>query len=96
MALDPPLDGWTDISLENLILRIQDYAGPKGYAVVKARTKQFKSSGLDRKVWIRCDRGGEEEKYSKSMGKRITSSRLNKCLFMLIAQRTNTGELLSD
>ena len=39
MALDPPPDGWTDISLDNLILRIQSYTGPKGYAVVKARTK---------------------------------------------------------
>lgn len=38
MALDPPPDGWTDISLDALILRIQQHASPQGYAVVKART----------------------------------------------------------
>ena len=49
MALDLPPDDWTDISLDALILRVQQHAGPQGYAVVKARTVAFKD-GLPRKT----------------------------------------------
>ena len=59
MALDPPPDDWTDISLDTLILRIQQFAGPQGYAVLKGRTVAFKKDGLVRKVWLRCDPGGQ-------------------------------------
>ena len=36
----PPSD-WTDSSLDTLVLHIQEYAGPQGYAVVKGLTKRF-------------------------------------------------------
>ena len=73
MALEPPPDGWTDVSINALILRVQKHAQSQGYAIVKGRTESFKD-GVIRKAWIRCDRGGEPEKNSKSTGKRITSS----------------------
>ena len=88
----PPAD-WKDTLLDSLILRIQRYAGPQGYAVVKGRTKKFKKTKLDRRAWIRCDRGGKPEKNSKSTGKRITDSVLIDCPFKIIAWRTTEEEI---
>lgn len=95
MALDPPPDDWTDSSLDSLMLRIQEHAGSQGYAVVKARTVAFKDK-LVRKAWLRCDHGGKPEKNSKSMGKRLTSSRLDNCPFEAIAQRTRIHGIETD
>ena len=66
--LQPPPADWQDALLDSLILRIQRYAGPQGYAVVKERTKKFKKTKLDRRAWIQCNRGGKPEKklYSDS------------------------------
>ena len=72
---------------------MQQYAGPQGYAVLKARTKKFKKTKLDRRAWIRCDRGGKPEKNSKSKGKRITDSRLMDCPFLIIAARPTESDL---
>ena len=65
MHLQPPPADWEDALLDSLIYRIQRYAGPQGYAVVKGRTKKFKKTKLDRRAWIRCDRGGKPEKNSQ-------------------------------
>ena len=43
MILAPLPDGWTDTSLDAFILRIQEHAGPEDYAVVKARTLQWRA-----------------------------------------------------
>ena len=96
MVLSPPPDGWTDVSLDGLILRVQQHAGSEGYAVVKARTAVFKKDGLVRKAWIRCDRGGKPEKNSKTTHKRITSSRLDDCPFKAIIQRTRVAGVQTD
>ena len=56
MALAPPPDDWTDTSLDTLILRIQQHAGPQGYAVLKGRIVAFKD-GLVRKAWLRYNNG---------------------------------------
>ena len=94
-GLDPPPDDWADSSLDSLMLRIQEHAGSQGYAVVKARTVAFKDK-LVRKAWLRCDHGGKPEKNSKSMGKRLTSSRLDDCPFEAIAQRTRIEGIETD
>lgn len=60
-------------------VRVQEHAGPEGYAVIKARTVVFKKDELTKKTWIRCDRGGKTEKNSKPTyftPEHITSSRL--------------------
>ena len=95
MVLDPPPIGWTDVDLNALILRIQNYASSQGYAVLKSIIKRFKDD-IVRKAWIRCDRGGNPEKNSKSTGKRITSSRLIDYSFKLIAQRTRIAGVQTD
>ena len=84
MILDSSSNNWTNISIDTLILRINQYAGSQGYAVLKQRIKIFQD-GVVRKIWIRYDRGEKEEKNSKSTGKRITSSRLIDCKFQAIA-----------
>ena len=95
MALEPPPGNWDDTSLDALILCIQQHAGSQGYAVVKGQKVSFKD-GIVRKAWLRCDRGGKPEKNSKSMGKRLTSTRLNDCPFQAIAQRTRVGGVQTD
>ena len=52
---------WTDTSLDDLILRVQQHVGSRGYAVVKGRTVAFKKDKIARKAWLRCDRGGNPE-----------------------------------
>lgn len=55
MPLRPPEDGQ---SFEDLILRVNEGAGPQGYAVVLLRTKKTKL-GVKNKAWIKCDRRGK-------------------------------------
>lgn len=88
MALLPPPEGLTAPTLNDLILRIQQHSGPEGYAVAIARSNPDKY-GVTRKAWIKCDRGG----FRRAKGqKRIATSRLNKCPFMLRASRVlNAG-----
>ena len=93
MPLQPPPEGWQAALLDSLVLRMQQYAGPQGYAVLKARTKKFKKTKVDRRAWIRCDRGGKPEKNSKSKGKRITNSRLIDYPFLIIAARPTKSDL---
>ena len=95
MALAPPPNDWMDTNIDALLLRVNQHAGPEGYAVVKRRSNAFKD-GVPKKVWIRCDRGGKPEKNSKSTGKRHTSSRLMDCPFQAIAQRTRVNGIQTD
>ena len=45
MVLHPPPDGLIDTTLEAFILQIQQYAGPEGYVVTKARTNTRGGAG---------------------------------------------------
>ena len=59
MSLAPPSvsgEVYNDVKL--LIEGLNKHAEPEGYAVVTARFKKFKK-GVDRIVYIRCDRGGK-------------------------------------
>lgn len=85
MNLTPPPEGELYSSLESLVAAINEHAGPEGYAVVIARTKNNKK-GEKRKAWIRCDRGGKHKgPYGQ---KRIHgSSRLSECPLKITAKK---------
>ena len=90
MTLLPPPEGLSDVTRESLIRKVQEHAGPEGYAVVTYRSKQNKK-GVVSKVWLRCTRGG---KIRATAGqKRIhRSSRLNECPFKAVAKRHSDGD----
>ena len=83
-TLLPPEDGLTCPTLDGLVQQVQKHAFTQGYAVVIGRSKNNKK-GERRKAWLRCDRGEKPEKHSKSLDKRVTSSRLIDCPFKLTA-----------
>lgn len=91
MNLDPPRADLSAYSSDSLLEKIQQHAEAQGYAVVFGRTKRNKKTGERRRAWIRCDRGGEPEKNSKSMDKRVTDSRLIDCPFQIIASSDEDG-----
>ena len=93
-SLAPPANGLSYPTLRGLIEEIQQHAVSQGYAVVIQRIKNNKK-GEKRKAWLRCDRGGELEKNSKSLDKRATGSRLIKCPFKAIAMLGPEGWVLS-
>ena len=71
-------------TLPEVFKTFNDHAGPQGYAVVKARTKESKK-GVLRKCVFRCDRGGKA-KDSGGTGKRFhSSSRLIDCPYSVVA-----------
>lgn len=71
-----PSEGWTDVLLNALILRVHEHAGSECYAAIKARTIVLRKDPLTKKAWIRCDRRGKPEKNSKTTHEHSTSSRL--------------------
>lgn len=87
MPLAPPAEGESYATLEQLIRSVNHHAGPQGYAVVTARTKNSKL-GVKRKAWLRCDRGGKSSGPRGQIRKHAASRRIN-CPFSLIAKRQN-------
>lgn len=85
MPLAPPPEGESHASLEQLIRSVNQHAGPEGYAVVTARTKNSKL-GVKRKAWLRCDRGGKSSGPKGQIRIHAASRRIN-CPFSLIAKR---------
>lgn len=85
MPLAPPPEGESHASLEQLIRSVNHHAGPEGYAVVTARTKNSKL-GVKRKAWLRCDRGGKSSGPKGQIRIHAASRRIN-CPFSLIAKR---------
>ena len=48
--------GWTDISPDTFILRVQQRAEPQDYDMVKGRVTTLSKNKLVEKAWERCDR----------------------------------------
>lgn len=84
-------DGQTFESLEDLLLRVNEHADSRGYAVVLGRTKKSKLK-VTRKAWVICDRG-TKIREPQGQDRRHTSSRALKCPFLVIGKRldNNTG-----
>jgi hypothetical protein len=85
MPLAPPAEGESHPTLEQLIRSVNHHAGPEGYAVVTARTKNSKL-GVKRKAWLRCDRGGKSSGPRGQIRIHGASRRIN-CPFSIIAKR---------
>jgi hypothetical protein len=85
MPLAPPAEGESHPTLEQLIWSVNHHAGPEGYAVVTARTKNSKL-GVKRKAWLRCDRGGKSSGPRGQIRIHGASRRIN-CPFSIIAKR---------
>jgi hypothetical protein len=77
-------------SLKNLMLRVNEHAVSKDYAVILLRTKKFKLE-VKRKVWIICDRD-ERLRESRKEERRHITSRCIECLFSLTAKRMNDSD----
>ena len=74
-----------------LIEGLNKHAGPEGYAVVTARSKKSKK-GVDRIVYIRCDRGGKASLNLAGFGRRLHSgTRLMECPFSAVGKRNKEG-----
>ncbi len=87
----PPVSGQVYDDVKLLIEGLNQYAGPEGYAVVTARTKKSKK-GVDRIVYIRCDRGGKAKLNSAGFGRRLHSgTRLMECPFSAVGKRNKKG-----
>jgi len=83
----PPVSGKVYDDVKLLIEGLNKHAGPEGYAVVIARSKKSKK-GVDRIVYIRCDRGGKASLNSAGFGRRIHSgTRLMECPFSAVGKR---------
>ena len=81
----PPVSGEVYNDAKLLIEGLNKHAGPEGYAVVIARSKKSKK-GVDRIVYIRCDRGGKAR--LTGFGRRIHSgTRLMECPFSSVGKR---------
>jgi len=88
----PPVSGEVYDDVKLLIEGLNKHAGPEGYAVVIARFKKFKK-GVDRIVYIRCDRGGKASLNSAGFERRIYSgTRLVKCSFSVVGKRNEDGD----
>jgi len=75
-----------------LIEGLNKHAESEGYAVVTARFKKFKK-GVDRIVYIRCDRGGKASLNSANFERRLHSdTRLMKCSFSVVDKRNKEGD----
>lgn len=87
MALEPPVPENFYYSLPDLLKKLNEHAGPQGYAVVLLRTKTT-SEKIPRKAWIICDRG---RKIRAPIGRerRHGTSRHVECPFSIIATSTN-------
>ncbi len=77
-------------SLKNLMLRVNEHAVSKDYAVMLLRTKKFKLE-VKRKVWIICDRD-ERLREARDEKRRHTINRCIECLFFLTTKRLNDSE----
>lgn len=85
MALAPPPEGGLFVSLDSLVVAVNNHAGPEGYAVVIARVK-INKKGEKRKAWLRCDRGGKTR--GPNGQRRIhTTSRLQEYPFKVTAKK---------
>ncbi len=93
MSLTPPpvsREIYNDAKL--LIEELNKHAGSESYAVVTARFKKFKK-GVDRIVYIRCDRGGKASLNSENFERRLHSdTRLMKCSFSVVGKRNEDGD----
>ena len=75
-----------------LIEELNKHAESESYAVVTARFKKFKK-GVDRIVYIRCDREGKASLNSESFERRLHSdTRLMKCSFSAVGKRNEDGD----
>ena len=75
-----------------LIEELNKHAESEGYAVVIARFKKFKK-GVDRLVYIRCDREGKASLNSAGFERRLHSdTRLMKCSFSAVGKRNEKGD----
>ena len=87
----PPISGEVYDDAKLLIQGINKHAGPEGYAVVTARSKKSKK-GVDRLVYLRCDRGGKASLNSAGFGRRLHSgTRLIECPFSAVGKRNKEG-----
>jgi hypothetical protein len=80
--MDPPPE-MSYASSEALMEAVQAFATSQGYVVTRKRTVEGK------KLWIKCDRGGNYDgryKIDDSTRQRTTSSRLTDCPFELYAR----------
>ena len=89
--LAAPEEGQSFESLEDLIQRLNEHAGPRGYAIVLARTKKNKD-GNTRKAWLICDRGGRVRE-PRGQSRRHTASRAIACPFSMIAIREKESDI---
>lgn len=83
MSLAPPVPEESYPSLPYLLKKLNEHAGPKGYAVVLLRTKTTEEK-IPRKAWIICDRG-RKTRVPKGKERRHGSSRQIECPFSIIA-----------
>ncbi len=87
-----PVSGKVYDAVKLLIEGLNKHAGPEGYAVVTARFKKFKK-GVDRLVYIRCDRGGKASLNSAGFERRLHSdTRLLECPFSAVGKRNKEGD----
>ncbi len=83
----PPVSKEVYNDAKLLIEGLNKHAEPEDYAVVTARFKKFKK-GVDRIVYIRCDRGGKASLNSGSFERRLHSdTRLMECSFSAVDKR---------
>jgi len=88
----PPVSGEVYNDAKLLIEGLNKHAGLEGYAVVTARSKKSKK-GVDRIVYIRCDRGGKASLNSGGFGRRLHSgTRLMECPFSAVGKRNEDGD----
>jgi len=88
----PPVSGEVYNDAKLLIEGLNKHAEPESYAVVTARSKKSKK-GVDRIVYIRCDRGGKASLNSGGFGRRLHSgTRLMKCPFSAVGKRNEDGD----
>ena len=86
----PPVSGEVYNDAKLLIEGLNKHAGPESYAVVIARFKKSKK-GVDRIVYIRCDREGKAR--LTGFGRRIHSgTRLMECPFSAVGKRNEDGD----
>ena len=88
----PPISGETYDDVKLLIEGVNKHAGPEGYAVLCARSKKSKK-GVDRLVYLRCDRGGKANLNPGGFGRRLHSgTRLMECPFSAVGKRNQKDD----
>ncbi len=77
-------------SLKNLILKINEHAESRDYAIVMSRIKKFKLS-IRRKTWLVCDRDRKSNE-SRDQNRRHIASRRIQCSFFVVVIREENSD----